>query len=140
MGERFSEGFPLHPSLYYKADDIQGPCYGQGKSNPLPDRQRQDGRAEQIERAQLLQQAMKIISEHAHKKQLIEVEYQGESGTGKGPIQEFYTLVSTQLQREDLKMWRGDSFEASSSELKSSSDVVMATNNNPEPAESYVHS
>merc|ERR1719466_197994 len=93
-----------------------------------------------IERAQLLHQAMKIISEHAHKKQLIEVEYQGESGTGKGPIQEFYTLVSTQLQREDLKMWRGDSFEASSSELKSSSDVVMATNNNPEPTESYVHS
>ena len=64
-----------------------------------------------MDRSQLLSEAMKIMQEHSHKKPLIEVEYLNESGTGKGPIQEFYTLVSKQLHRQDLEMWRCDNFE-----------------------------
>ena len=32
-------------------------------------------------------------------------------GTGLGPTLEFYTLVSKELQKADLQIWRGESVE-----------------------------
>lgn len=37
---------------------------------------------------------------------VLELEYQGEVGTGLGPTLEFYTLLSHELQRTTLHMWR----------------------------------
>lgn len=39
---------------------------------------------------------------------LLEIQYENEVGTGLGPTLEFYALVSHELQRVDLEMWRGD--------------------------------
>ncbi len=43
---------------------------------------------------------------YASHKVLLELEYQGEVGTGLGPTLEFYTLLSHELQRRSLHMWR----------------------------------
>jgi E3 ubiquitin-protein ligase TRIP12 len=37
---------------------------------------------------------------------VLEVEYFEEVGTGLGPTLEFYSLVSKELARRDLKIWR----------------------------------
>ena len=36
-----------------------------------------------------------------------EIQYEGEVGTGLGPTLEFYSLVSKELQRSDLQLWKG---------------------------------
>jgi hypothetical protein len=36
-----------------------------------------------------------------------EIQYEGEVGTGLGPTLEFYSLVSKELQRADLQLWKG---------------------------------
>lgn len=43
---------------------------------------------------------------------VLELEYFGEPGTGLGPTLEFYTLLSHELQRRGLSMWRGDAGDA----------------------------
>ena len=42
---------------------------------------------------------------HASRKEVIEIEYQDEAGTGLGPTVEFFTLVAGEVQRKDLGMW-----------------------------------
>ena len=37
----------------------------------------------------------------------LEIHYEGEVGTGLGPTLEFYSLVSKELQRSDLGLWKG---------------------------------
>ena len=44
---------------------------------------------------------------------VLEIEYFGEVGTGLGPTLEFYTMLSHDLQRKGLGMWRGDDSAAS---------------------------
>ena len=39
---------------------------------------------------------------------ILEVEYFEEVGTGLGPTLEFYSLVSKEFARRDLKIWRDD--------------------------------
>ena len=45
---------------------------------------------------------------YAGSRAMLELEYFGEAGTGLGPTLEFYTLLSHELQRRGLGMWRGD--------------------------------
>ena len=59
-------------------------------------------------RDNLLEQAEKLLDEVASSKAILEIHYQDEVGTGLGPTLEFYTLVSRELLRSDLLMWRGD--------------------------------
>ena len=61
-----------------------------------------------VKRSNLLQQGEKLILEHAHQRHIIEVQYDGEVGTGLGPTHEFYTLVGNELQRSTLRLWRDD--------------------------------
>ena len=61
-----------------------------------------------INRSELLKQAEKLMDECAASRALLEVQYQDEVGTGLGPTLEFYALVSRELQRSDLDLWRGD--------------------------------
>lgn len=53
----------------------------------------------------LLSWAMNVMRVHATHKSILEIEFQGEQGTGLGPSLEFYTLVAAEVQRADLKMW-----------------------------------
>lgn len=53
----------------------------------------------------LLDWAIQVMKIHAARKSILEVEFQGEEGTGLGPTLEFYALVSAELQRRDLALW-----------------------------------
>ncbi|MCL4130036.1 UNVERIFIED_CONTAM: hypothetical protein GTU68_015409 [Idotea baltica] len=39
---------------------------------------------------------------------MLEIQYENEVGTGLGPTLEFYALVSKELQKADLELWRGE--------------------------------
>jgi len=56
----------------------------------------------------LLDWAMQVMNFHAGRKSVLEIEFQGEDGTGLGPTLEFYALVAAELQRKDLAMWLCD--------------------------------
>ena len=79
------------------------------------------------------------MNELAQSRALLEIQYENEVGTGLGPTLEFYTLVSKELQRADLSLWKGDAVKISSS------DVVMEENESgsssgSDPCIEYVHS
>jgi E3 ubiquitin-protein ligase TRIP12 len=59
-----------------------------------------------IHRSRVLESAMRVMSMYASHGTVLEVEYFDEVGTGLGPTLEFYTLVSRELQRVDLGLWR----------------------------------
>lgn len=59
-----------------------------------------------ISRKRILESAAKVMELYAAHKVVLELEYQGEVGTGLGPTLEFYTLLSHELQRRTLHMWR----------------------------------
>lgn len=59
-----------------------------------------------IHRSRVLESAMRVMSMYASHGTVLEVEYFDEVGTGLGPTLEFYTLVSRELQRADLGLWR----------------------------------
>jgi E3 ubiquitin-protein ligase TRIP12 len=61
-----------------------------------------------------MKQAEKVMEELGNSKALLEVQYEGEAGTGLGPTLEFYALVSKELQRADLELWRGETVQAHS--------------------------
>ncbi|XP_049940581.1 E3 ubiquitin-protein ligase Ufd4 isoform X3 [Schistocerca serialis cubense] len=56
----------------------------------------------------LLDWAVQVMRLHADRKSILEVEFQGEEGTGLGPTLEFYALVGAELQRCDLGLWLCD--------------------------------
>ena len=49
---------------------------------------------------------------YASSRAVLELEYFNEPGTGLGPTLEFYTLLSHELQRKGLSMWRNDDGKA----------------------------
>jgi len=67
-----------------------------------------------VARNRILDSAAKVMEMYSSQKAVLEVEYFGEVGTGLGPTLEFYTLLSHDLQRADLKMWRSNSFTGES--------------------------
>lgn len=62
-----------------------------------------------VSRHRILDSAMKVMEMYGSHKAVIEVEYFGEVGTGLGPTLEFYTLLSHELQKNVLGMWRSGS-------------------------------
>merc|ERR1712071_604423 len=85
----------------------------------------------------------------ASSRALIEIQYENEVGTGLGPTLEFYALVSKELQRFDLELWRGDAVSAKSwtcsataATLASVSEEVVTTkrtSSTSHHATDYVH-
>eukprot|EP00095_Tigriopus_kingsejongensis_P008879 maker-scaffold15_size728074-snap-gene-6.27 protein:Tk08879 transcript:maker-scaffold15_size728074-snap-gene-6.27-mRNA-1 annotation:"e3 ubiquitin-protein ligase trip12 isoform x2" len=86
-----------------------------------------------ISRDSLLKQAEQVVNELAHSRSLLEIQYENEVGTGLGPTLEFYTLVSKEMQRADLNLWKGDT-------VKISSEDVMDDDENADDCIEYVHS
>ncbi|CAH8305538.1 unnamed protein product [Eruca vesicaria subsp. sativa] len=62
-----------------------------------------------VSRKRILDSAAKVMEMYSSQKVVIEVEYFGEVGTGLGPTLEFYTLLSHDLQKVALGMWRSNS-------------------------------
>ncbi|GAA99052.1 uncharacterized protein L969DRAFT_67603 [Mixia osmundae IAM 14324] len=59
-----------------------------------------------ISRARLLESAVKVFELYGGSRAMLEVEYFEEVGTGLGPTLEFFSLVSKEFARSDLKLWR----------------------------------
>ncbi|KAJ2934030.1 hypothetical protein H1R20_g3045, partial [Candolleomyces eurysporus] len=61
-----------------------------------------------ISRKHILESAVKVFELYGSSSSVLEVEYFEEVGTGLGPTLEFYSLVSKEFARKDLKIWRDD--------------------------------
>ncbi|CAE6466788.1 unnamed protein product [Rhizoctonia solani] len=59
-----------------------------------------------ISRHHILESAIKVLELYGSSSSVLEVEYFEEVGTGLGPTLEFYSLVSKEFARRELKMWR----------------------------------
>ncbi|KAG6477829.1 hypothetical protein ZIOFF_061261 [Zingiber officinale] len=70
-----------------------------------------------VARNRILDSAVKVMTMYASQKAVLEVEYFGEVGTGLGPTLEFYTLLSHDLQRVELSLWRSNTTSESSAML-----------------------
>ncbi|XP_070984584.1 E3 ubiquitin-protein ligase HECTD1-like isoform X3 [Oncorhynchus clarkii lewisi] len=57
---------------------------------------------------QMMEWAESVMQIHADRKSVLEVEFQGEEGTGLGPTLEFYALVAAEFQRASLGIWLCD--------------------------------
>ncbi|WOK98807.1 E3 ubiquitin-protein ligase [Canna indica] len=68
-----------------------------------------------VSRNRILESAVKVMEMYSSQKSVLEVEYFGEVGTGLGPTLEFYTLLSHDLQKDKLGLWRSNSSSGSSS-------------------------
>ncbi|KAI1882670.1 hypothetical protein AGOR_G00237280 [Albula goreensis] len=68
---------------------------------------RLDRKKRTINRDKLLKQAESVMQDLGSSRAMLEIQYENEVGTGLGPTQEFYALVSQELQRADLGLWRG---------------------------------
>nr|XP_043631865.1 E3 ubiquitin-protein ligase UPL3-like [Erigeron canadensis] len=129
----YSTAFGLSRALY-RLQQQQG-ADGNGSMN---ERELRVGRLRRqkvrVSRNRVLDSAAKVMEMYSSQKAVLEVEYFGEVGTGLGPTMEFYTLLSHDLQRADLKMWRSNSFDGSkameveSGEKKEgkTSDIIIA--------------
>ncbi|XP_068639280.1 E3 ubiquitin-protein ligase UPL3-like [Aristolochia californica] len=84
----------------------------QGSDNPSSTRDREvrlgrlDRQKVRVSRNRILDSAVKVMEMYSSQKAVLEVEYFGEVGTGLGPTLEFYTLLSHDLQKVSLGMWR----------------------------------
>ncbi|KIO30590.1 hypothetical protein M407DRAFT_14294 [Tulasnella calospora MUT 4182] len=58
-----------------------------------------------ISRKFLLESAIKVLELYGSSSSVLEVEYFDEVGTGLGPTLEFYSLVSREFARKNIKMW-----------------------------------
>ena len=67
-----------------------------------------------ISRKHILESAVKVFELYGSSSSVLEVEYFEEVGTGLGPTLEFYSLVSREFARKDLKIWRDSDAPSSS--------------------------
>ncbi|TVU13329.1 hypothetical protein EJB05_40379 [Eragrostis curvula] len=81
-----------------------------------------------VSRNRILDSAAKVMEMFSNQKAVLEVEYFGEVGTGLGPTLEFYTLLSRDLQRVDLGLWRSHSPDDSGMQIDGSADDLTAKN------------
>jgi len=86
-----------------------------------------------ISRDTILKQGEQLMSELASSRSLLEIQYEGEVGTGLGPTLEFYSLVSKELQRSDLQLWKGGT-------VKIGSEEPMDEDKSDDPCVEYVFS
>ncbi|GER55234.1 E3 ubiquitin-protein ligase UPL3 [Striga asiatica] len=101
----YSTAFGLSRALY-RLQQQQG-AEGHGSAG---DREVRVGRLQRqkvrVSRNRILDSAAKVMEMCSSQKAILEVEYFGEVGTGLGPTLEFYTLLSHELQKDGLGMWR----------------------------------
>ena len=65
-----------------------------------------------LARTRILESAHRVFELYAGAKSQLEVEFFGEVGSGLGPTLEFYTLLSHEMQRRSLGLWRDEGADA----------------------------
>ena len=88
---------------------------------------RLDRRKRTVSREDILKQAETVLHDLGASKALLEIQYENEVGTGLGPTLEFYALVSKELQRADLEMWRGEQVSSPKVVVPQPNHKIMAT-------------
>ncbi|KAI3780949.1 hypothetical protein L2E82_10943 [Cichorium intybus] len=98
----------------------------QGADGTMNERESRVGRLSRqkvrVSRNRILDSAAKVMEMYSSQKAVLEVEYFGEVGTGLGPTLEFYTLLSHDLQRTGLKMWRSNPVDGMEIEVEEKKD------------------
>ncbi|KAG6869212.1 hypothetical protein C0993_009075 [Termitomyces sp. T159_Od127] len=79
-----------------------------------------------ISRKHILESAVKVFELYGSSSSILEVEYFEEVGTGLGPTLEFYSLVSKEFARKDLKLWRDNDALGSSPYVSHASGLYPA--------------
>lgn len=69
---------------------------------------RLDKKKRTVVRCDIFKQSERVLNDFLNNKSLLEIQFEGEVGTGLGPTLEFYTLVSREFQKADLNLWRGE--------------------------------
>ncbi|XP_044488223.1 E3 ubiquitin-protein ligase UPL3-like [Mangifera indica] len=125
----YSTAFGLSRALY-RLQQQQG-ADGHGSVN---EREVRVGRLERqkvrVSRNRILDSAAKVMEMYSSQKAVLEVEYFGEVGTGLGPTLEFYTLLSRDLQKVGLEMWRSNSSSEKSSMETNGGEEEKGKSNN----------
>ncbi|GLJ54185.1 hypothetical protein SUGI_1161700 [Cryptomeria japonica] len=80
-----------------------------------------------VSRKRILESAAKVMELCCGQKTLLEVEYYNEVGTGLGPTLEFYTLISHEMQRSMLGMWRTNLSSTGTGDTVQNGDIVQAS-------------
>ncbi|NXH74319.1 TRIPC ligase, partial [Hydrobates tethys] len=87
---------------------------------------RLDRKKRTVNRDELLKQAESVMQDLGSSRAMLEIQYENEVGTGLGPTLEFYALVSQELQRADLGLWRGE-------------EVTLANPKGSQEGTKYIH-
>ncbi|XP_053565809.1 E3 ubiquitin-protein ligase TRIP12 isoform X7 [Bombina bombina] len=88
---------------------------------------RLDRKKRTVNRDELLKQAESVMQDLGSSRAMLEIQYENEVGTGLGPTLEFYALVSQELQRADLGLWRGE-------------EITLANPKGNQEGTKYIHS
>lgn len=104
----YSTAFGLGRALHHMhqqqaAEGLGGALERDGRELRIGRLQRQKVR---VSRRRILDSAVKVMELYAKHRAVLELEYFGEVGTGLGPTLEFYTMLSHELQRKALGLWR----------------------------------
>lgn len=81
-----------------------------------------------ISRNKILESAYRMFEDYAGANSILEVEFFNEAGSGLGPTLEFYTLLSHQLQKASLSMWRKSSLGQSDTGIGASEQLDQQRN------------
>ncbi|KAM0841892.1 hypothetical protein ACQ4PT_058719 [Festuca glaucescens] len=98
----------LHHS--FMGDDISDPDSPneEDEASDAPNEAVNETEKYKVTRGNILESAIPMMAKHGSSTKTIEVVFEGEVGTGRGPTFEFYSTVSHELQRFGLGMSRGD--------------------------------
>lgn len=105
-----------------------------GGSKYLPNREK---KKVVIKRDSILKQAQNILSANNTSRVYMDVEFEGEVGTGYGPTLEFYSLISNELQKHSLKLWRGSPVRRPTTSDQNVEDEYTYSDNGLYPAISH---
>ena len=86
----------------------------------------------------------RLLSYQVPSKAMLEIQYNGEVGSGLGPTLEFYAIVSRELKKAELELWRGQAVsveeEASDGASKTIKYVKAVTGLYPMPVPKNINS
>ncbi|XP_018009792.1 E3 ubiquitin-protein ligase TRIP12-like, partial [Hyalella azteca] len=85
---------------------------------------RLDRKKKTVSREDILKQAESVINDLVPSKALLEIQYSGEVGSGLGPTLEFYAIVSREMKKAELELWRGQSVAVEEETVEGSSKTV----------------
>ncbi|KAJ1958052.1 Ubiquitin fusion degradation protein 4 [Dispira parvispora] len=98
-----------------------------GRNTPTNSLGRVQRQKVRVSRRKILLSAAKVMELYGSSHTLLEIEYFDEVGTGLGPTLEFYAMVSKELCRRDLGLWRDATVTAPSGDTTDQTSYVVPT-------------